>query len=109
MKNGNNGKLRATSKAAIWGAALFGGLYLLVLAVTALWSQPHEGSDAASLLVSIIPELIRQEVGLGRNPSSFANTVAFETVINSLFGGLLFFTISGVWQLLQKHENEKNM
>ena len=99
-------KLRAVSKAALWGVALSLGFSLLA-------SHPGQGGDGLFwCLIFLVPTAILSNIlGLETTPGwrSFANSFTFMVVANVLVITFVFIVFACFWQFVVKggHENKK--
>ena len=78
-------KLFTMLLAAVLGALLFDGVYLLLRRMTS-----REGPDVVAVLFSIPARLVRNVTGWNNPPPTIESGTVFDLAVNGLLGGLIF-------------------
>ena len=108
MKNPNTKrKFRAVLIAAVVGAVLFAAVHLAIVKGESYFSGQSGGPDLSLIIIGALPYLVTQALGLAHAPlNSFVNSTAFDVIVNSLFGALIFFIGATFWQFIVKSNRE---
>lgn len=99
------------SKAAIWGAALFIGISLMVVFGNLFFDYDLEDESNIFLnviiIITTIPFLaITRSVGIADGGIADSLAYSLYVIINGLLGAFVFATVAAFWQFFTKVEPE---